>query len=152
MPVIRFEVRIAAPLELCFDLSRDIDLHMRSTPGTNEVAVAGVTSGLIGLGETVTWEATHFLVRQRLTSKITQFDRPHHFRDSMVEGAFQRFDHDHRFRREGDLTVMEDTFDYTSPLGMLGRVVDGLLLERYMKKLLLQRAWIIRDEAERCAR
>ncbi len=149
MPVIRFETRIAAPIALCFDLARDIDLHMRSTPGTNEIAVAGVTSGLIELGQSVTWEATHFGVRQRLSSKITAFECPVHFRDSMVSGAFARFDHDHFFRSEDEkATVMLDIFDYASPMGMLGRVADYLFLERYMRQLLVRRAQIIREEAE----
>ncbi len=152
MPVIRVETRIKASIELCFDLARDIDLHTRSTPGTNERAVAGVTSGLIGLGESVTWEAKHFGIRQRLTSKITQFDRPRHFRDSMQEGVFARFDHDHNFREASGLTLMEDVFDYTSPLGFLGRVADFLFLARYMRGLLATRAAIIREEAESLAR
>jgi len=80
MPVIDFVTAINAPLEICFDLARDIDLHVESTPGTEERAVDGVTSGFIGLGEEVTWEATHFGIRQRLASRITAFDRPYHFR------------------------------------------------------------------------
>lgn len=60
----------------------------------------------------MTWEATHFGVRQRLTSHITAFDRPRHFRDSMVAGAFRRFDHDHWFDADGrGGTVMRDAFD-----------------------------------------
>jgi ligand-binding SRPBCC domain-containing protein len=88
---------------------------MRSTAHTREIAVAGVTSGLIGLGQEVTWEATHFGVRQRLTSRITAFDRPFHFRDSQVRGAFKRFDHDHFFEKtSGEWTLMRDVFDYAS--------------------------------------
>src|SRR5882672_3399450 len=47
---------ISAPIERCFDLSRSIDLHVASTHGTGERAIAGVTTGLIGLDETVTWK------------------------------------------------------------------------------------------------
>ena len=54
MPVIDFLTSIAAPPEICFDLARDIDLHVESTPGTNERAVAGVTSGMIGLDQEIT--------------------------------------------------------------------------------------------------
>ncbi len=84
MPVIRLETAIRSPIERCFDLSRDIELHMRSTGHTREIAVAGLTKGLIGLGEEVTWEANHFGVQQRLTTRITAFSRPSHFRDSQV--------------------------------------------------------------------
>ena len=125
MPIIEFCTFIQAPAERCFDLARDIDLHIASTPGTREKAVGGVTSGLIDLGEEVTWEATHFGVRQRLTSRITSFDRPRHFRDSQVRGAFRRFDHDHFFKVESGSTVMRDVFDYESPFASAYRVSSG---------------------------
>jgi ligand-binding SRPBCC domain-containing protein len=152
MPVIEFTVSINAPIERCFDLARDIDLHIASTLGTQEQAVAGVTSGLIGPGEEVTWEATHFGIRQRLTSRITMYDRPRHFRDSQVRGAFRRFDHDHYFtpaKPDGSgATMMREVFDYESPLGPLGRVADWLFLRAYMEAFLRKRALVIKTAAE----
>ena len=148
MPVIELETRIDAPIDIVFDLSRSIDLHVRSTAQTNERAVAGCTEGLIGPGEEVTWEATHLRVRQRLTTRITEFDRPRHFRDSMVSGAFRRFDHDHYFESHDGVTVMRDTFDYTSPLGLVGRLADVLFLKKYMTRLLQTRNDLIRSVAE----
>lgn len=119
MPVIRFETLIAAPRQICFDVARDIDLHMRSTAATNERVVGGVTTGLIGSGEEVTWEATHLWIRQRLTSRITQFDPPAHFRDSQVKGAFARFDHDHFFEIVSDTVTR--VRDVSSTLLLLAR-------------------------------
>lgn len=148
MPVIELTTRINAPCERVFDLARSIDLHVDSTAHTGERAVAGVTSGLIGLGQEVTWRARHFGVVQHLTSRITQFDRPRHFRDSMVRGAFRRFDHDHFFAMDRTVTVMTDRFDYTSPLGVLGRMADALFLRRYMERLLEVRNHVIKDAAE----
>ena len=148
MPLITLTTQIAAPVATVFDLSRSIDLHVESTSQTDERAVAGRTAGLIELGETVTWEATHFIVRQRLTVRIEQFDRPHHFRDSMVSGAFSRFDHDHHFE-ENDLgTLMTDKFDFTSPLGLLGHIANGLFLTRHMRKLLETRNKLVKSIAE----
>ena len=148
MPIIEIETRINAPIEIVFDLSRSIDLHVKSTAHTNEKAVAGCTSGLIGLGEEVTWEATHFGVRQHLTTRITQFDRPRHFRDSMIRGAFRRFDHDHFFESIETGTLMKDVFDYTSPMGLLGRIADALFLSRYMMRLLRIRNDLIKSVAQ----
>ena len=54
MPLIKLETLIHAPIERCFDLSRDIDFHMRSTGHTAEIAVEGVAMGLIGFGEEIT--------------------------------------------------------------------------------------------------
>lgn len=148
MPIIKLETTINAPIERVFDLSRSIDLHADSMSHTNEKAVAGVTKGLINLGETVTWEATHFGIRQRLTSKITVCERPTKFGDTMVSGAFARFDHDHFFEEINGQTIMRDLFDYDSPLGILGNIADFLFLENYMKNLLIARNDLIKQVAE----
>ena len=90
MPRIELVLDIDAPIERCFDLARSVDVHLQSTASTDERAVAGVTTGLMGLGDTVTWEARHLGVRQRLTTRITAYEPPLHFRDSQVRGAFAR--------------------------------------------------------------
>ncbi len=148
MPTIVLTTSIHAPPERCFDLSRCIDVHVTSMRQTGERAVGATTSGLLGLGDEVTWSARHFGVRQTLTSRITAFDRPHHFRDSMMRGAFRRFDHDHFFAARGEGTEMRDVFDFESPLGPLGRLADALVLERYMRLLLERRNEEIRRIAE----
>jgi ligand-binding SRPBCC domain-containing protein len=148
MPIIKLETTINAPIERVFDLSRSIDLHTRSASATNEKAVAGRISGLIELGETVTWEATHLYIRQNLTSKIVAFERPFHFRDSMQKGIFARLDHDHFFEKTEEQTLMKDVFDYDSPLGILGSIADAVFLEDYMKRFLLARNKMIKEIAE----
>ncbi|MCS7458798.1 SRPBCC family protein [Paenibacillus doosanensis] len=148
MPLIQMSLMIHAPTQLCFDLSRSIDIHMQSMSQTGEKAVAGRTGGLIELGETVTWEAVHFGVRQRLTARITEMEAPRRFVDEMVQGAFQRFYHVHEFIPQPEGTLMLDSFDYTSPLGVLGKAADRLFLERYMTRLLRKRNEIIKRIAE----
>jgi len=148
MPVIVLRTPVKAPPSRCFDLARDIDLHQRSTAASRERVVGGVTSGLLGPGDEVTWEATHFGVRQRLTSRITEFEPPRRFVDEMVRGAFRRFRHEHQFVAMQGGTEMVDVFDYTSPLGPLGRVADRLFLRRYMTRLLRERNAYLRQVAE----
>ena len=148
MPTIELETRISAPIGTVFDLSRCVDLHIESTAQTNERAVEGKTSGLLVLGNTVTWEATHFLVRQRLTIQITEYDRPNHFRDSMTCGIFDHFDHDHFFDEIESGTLVRDVFSYSSPLGMLGMAANILVVDRHMRKLLESRNEIIKSVAE----
>lgn len=148
MPLITIETEINAPIEIVFDLARCIDLHERTMSKHNEKAIAGKTKGLIEAGETVTWEATHFGVRQKLTSKITSYNRPKHFRDSMVSGAFKSFDHDHFFTENEKVTTMKDVFNYESPLGLLGVIANKLFLKKYMNKLLTNRNELIKKTAE----
>ncbi|WP_407499894.1 SRPBCC family protein [Elizabethkingia anophelis] len=148
MPVIELRTHINADIHLVFDLSRSIDLHSISTPKTNEKAIAGITSGLISNGETVTWQATHFGIRQTLTSKITAFDMPFHFRDEMLKGAFKYIKHDHYFEKTNTGTLMTDIFRYDSPLGILGKIFNKLILTRYLRQFLLERNQIIKGFAE----
>jgi ligand-binding SRPBCC domain-containing protein len=145
MAAIRIVTTIAAPIERCFDLARDIDLHTHSLADTGERAVAGRTSGLIGLGESVTWEARHLGIRQRLTAEVTAFERPVYFRDVMTAGAFKSFEHDHRFEVRDGETVMIDEVVFRSPLGW---VVDRLFMTGYMRRLLESRCLAIKHEAE----
>ena len=148
MPVIKLETNINAPIERCFDLARSIDLHTNSMKHTGEQAVAGRMQGLIELGETVTWRARHFGIRQMLTSKITQFDYPDSFTDEMVSGTFKSFKHEHRFRQVNGQTVMTDIFSFEAPFGLLGRLANFLFLKRYMTRLLEIRNETIKQTAE----
>jgi ligand-binding SRPBCC domain-containing protein len=148
MSVITLSTRIAAPPERVFDLARSIDAHQQSAKGTRERAVAGVTHGLVGMGDEVTWEARHFGVRQRLSVKVTAFDRPRRFQDVMISGAFKRMQHDHEFIAEPPGTLMVDRFEFESPLGFIGRIFDKLILAAYMKRFLTRRNQVLKNLAE----
>ncbi|MGB8954560.1 MAG: SRPBCC family protein, partial [Tumebacillaceae bacterium] len=104
--------------------------------------------GLIERGESVTWEAVHFGIKQRLTAKITEMERPYRFVDERVSGAFHSFYHVHEFHSTEEGTRMIDTFQYRSPFGPLGRLADVLFLKRYMTRFLLERNLYIKQLAE----
>jgi ligand-binding SRPBCC domain-containing protein len=108
------ETRVDAPVERAFDLARSVELHVESAAATEERAVAGKTSGLLGRGDWVTWEAHHLARRRRLTVRVTAFDPPHSFRDEQVSGPFARFRHDNFFEAEADGTRMTDSLDFAS--------------------------------------
>ena len=148
MPKIELVTSIRSTPRICFDLSRSIDLHKISTARTNEKAIAGTTSGLINLNETVTWEATHFGITQKLTSKITAFNRPYHFRDEQVKGAFSSFFHDHFFEQKGEMVIMKDVFEFQSPFGSAGNIFNKLILTKYLTKFLIDRNQVIKAYAE----
>ena len=149
MAVIRLVTEIRAPIERCFDLSLSVDIHMASTAKTNERAIAGVTSGLMQLGDSVTWRAKHLGIVQDLTSTISYFDRPRMFVSEMVKGAFQRLHHEHLFESRGEFTTMIDHFDYEAPLGPLGRWAERLFLTNYLRGFLIERNETIKRVAER---
>lgn len=148
MPTIKLQTEINAELELFFDLSRSIDLHKISTEKTNEIVIAGRTSGLIELNESVTWRARHFGFYQNLSSKVTEFDRPNFFADEMQKGAFKGFKHEHHFQKLNEITLMTDIFEYRAPFGFVGKLADRLFLKNYMTKLLIERNRVIKEFAE----
>ena len=110
--------------------------------------MAGVTSGLLKLGDEVTWEARHFGIRQRLSVRITMFEPPFRFQDVMISGAFKSMKHDHEFIPEPPGTFMVDRFEFESPGGALGRMADRIFLAGYMRRFLVRRNVFLRKLAE----
>lgn len=149
MPTIKLFTVINAPITVCFDLARSIDAHQHSAQHTTEKAIAGRMSGLIEEGETVTWEAKHFGIKQQLTVKITEMKNPLSFSDVMVKGAFKNMQHTHEFEQQGEtITLMKDVFSYTPPYGLIGKMFDSIVLEKYMTHFLLNRNRILKQIAE----
>jgi hypothetical protein len=148
MSVIEIKTIINADIQTCFDLARNIDFHTASLEHSNEKAIAGKTSGLIELNEWVTWEARHFGIKQHLTSKITEFEHPNYFVDEMVSGAFKSFKHEHIFQTENNKTVMIDRFQFVSPFGVFGKLINIFILKRYMTNLLTTRNTFLKEKAE----
>jgi ligand-binding SRPBCC domain-containing protein len=142
---------IEAPVGRCVDLARSVEAHLAGNVhcGETAVAMAGVTSGLIDLGQRVTWRAKHFGVWQTLTSEITAFERPDYFQDTMIRGPFRLMKHDHYFQAlAADRTEMRDVFCFAAPLPVLGRVAEVVLLRRYMRDLLRERNAAVKQIAE----
>ena len=142
---------IRAPIEQCFDLARSVEVHLAGNvhSGETAVAMAGVTSGPVGMSQRVTWRAKHFGVWHNLTSEITAMDRPVYFQDTMIHGIFQSMKHDHFFRplASGE-TEMRDVFCFAAPLSALGRLAEIAFLRRYMQGLLRERNAVLKEIAE----
>lgn len=139
MTTIYLETEINAPSHLVFDLARSIDFHIISAKKTKEKAIAGRTSGLIELSETVTWKGKHFGVYLTHKSQITAFEYPNNFTDKMIKGHFRYFKHQHHFHKIKSGTKMVDKLEYKTPLGFLGKLLDALFLKKYLTKFLISR-------------
>jgi len=149
MVVIEQSIQIAAPIERCFDLARSIEVHLLGTERSREQAVGGVTTGLIGPDQFVRWRAKHLGVKQHLSSKITAFDRPVYFQDTMIEGAFKFMQHDHLFVPLSEIgTEMRDRFTFAAPLLVLGVIAERVFLRRYMANFLTHRNQVLKQVAE----
>lgn len=133
MAEIVIETYIAAPVEICFDLARDVAAHAESAAFSGERLVApGRWSGLLEVGDLVCFEGRHFGVKQRFCAKITEMSRPHRFVDEMVQGLFTSLTHVHEFAPRENGTLMRDVLRWRAPLGILGQIADALFLKRHM--------------------
>ncbi len=149
--MIRLEQSLAvnAPVDRCFDLARSIELHLHGAKHSGERAVGGVITGLIGPGQSVRWRGTHFGVRQHLTSRMTGYDRPGYFQDTMVAGAFQSMRHDHFFTETTPgTTEMRDVLIFAAPLPLLGWLAERLFLRSHMARFLAARNAVLKQVAE----
>lgn len=148
MPKIHITTFIAAPAERVYNLSRSITLHKISTAQTNEEAIAGVTTGLINLNETVTWQAKHLFKKRQHTSKITAMKTPEHFTDEMLKGDFKTFVHQHYFKPVNNGTIMIDILEFESPYGIIGKLFNAVYLKKYLEKFLIKRNDVIKEYAQ----
>ncbi|MBK8087817.1 MAG: SRPBCC family protein [Chitinophagaceae bacterium] len=148
MPSIHVTTFIAAPIDIVFNLSRHIGLHKISQQDHKEEAVAGITSGLIQQGESVTWKAKHLFKTRFMTVEITDMKKPDYFEDVMSKGDFVSYAHKHHFKQIDNGTIMIDEVSFESPHGYLGKVVNRFYLTGYMKSLIQKRNKTIRLYAE----
>jgi ligand-binding SRPBCC domain-containing protein len=148
MTTINLTTKIKAPKQTVFDISRNIDIHQQSASKTNEVVIAGVTSGLINFDETVTWRGKHFGFYLTHKSRMTAMDLYDYFVDEMEEGKFKTFRHEHFFEEENGITTMKDKLQYETPFGILGKLFDVLFLKRHLTQFILERNKILKETAE----
>jgi len=118
--------RIAAPRERVFDLARHVEAHVATMP---EERASGAT-GLLELGDRVTFKQRQFGVPFELTAEVTAMDRPRRFADEQVSGVFGSLVHEHTFEEAGDETVMRDDVRFEMPLGPLGRLGEPVASRR----------------------
>ena len=149
MTTINLTTKIKAPKQIVFDASRNIDIHQQSASKTNEVAIAGITSGLINLNETVTWRGKHFGFYLTHKSRITVMNFYDYFVDEMEEGKFKFFKHEHFFEEQNGVTIMKDKMQYETPFGIFGKVFDSLFLKKHLIQFLLERNKILKEVAEK---
>jgi hypothetical protein len=142
---------IDAPIDRVFDLSRSVEVHLLANVhgGEQALAMGGVTVGLVGLGEQVTWRAKHFGFWHELTSKTTLIKPPTYFQVTMVQGIFRSMQADHLLRSlPSGATELRDLFTIAAPLPILGLVAEALFLRCYMIALNRERNAVIKQLAE----
>ena len=81
------------------------------------------------LGIPVTWRTL-----------ITQYDPPHRFVDIQESGPYRRWEHRHTFTAVAGGTLVEDSVEYELPLGLLGELGGGRLVQAELEQVFSHRA------------
>ncbi len=149
MTTLHLTTRIKAPCHIVFDIARNIDIHQQSATNTKEKAIAGKTSGLIELGETVTWKGKHFGFYIKHQSIISKMKYPSLFVDEQLKGHFKTFKHTHLFEEQNGVTIMQDILEYETPYGIFGKLFDKLFLKKDLKNFLIHRNTILKRISEK---
>jgi len=134
---LREEIVVRAPIERCFLLSTNLEIVAQEL-GLRPVR--GRTSGLIVGGETVRWEGWRLGLPQFHESLIDRFEPPVFFRDSMIDGRFASFEHDHAFLdcSEGGV-LLRDEVRFSMPCGWMGELVGRWVMTADIRKLMQSR-------------
>jgi ligand-binding SRPBCC domain-containing protein len=137
--------QVNAPVELCFKLAVSIDLQKAAT---GLKAIDGITSGLIGPGETVTWQGRGSIGKFTHKNLIEVWRPYNYFRVIMVDGPFAAYEHEHHFAPMNDGTRVRSEIRFATAKGLLGRISEKLFLRKRMEKLLKQQNALLKSVAE----
>lgn len=149
MTTIKITTHYFAPIEKVFDINRNIDIHQQSASKTNEIAIAGITSGLINKNETVTWKGKHFGVYLTHQSLISELIFPTYFVDEQLKGKFKSFKHQHFFEQKENYVEVTDILNYETPYGIFGKLFDKLFLKKHLTDFIMKRNAILKNLAEK---
>ena len=149
MTTIKITTNYFAPIETIFNTNRNIDIHQQSASKTKEIAIAGITSGLINKKETVTWKGNHFGVYLTHQSLISEMIFPTYFVDEQLKGKFKSFKHQHFFEQKENYVEVTDILEYETPFGIFGQLFDKLLLKKHLTNFIIHRNTVLKNLAEK---
>jgi ligand-binding SRPBCC domain-containing protein len=138
-------LHVDAPADRVFLLATSIPLVQQIL---DMKPVAGQTTGFITASSTVTWSGWKFGLPTRHVTQISAYDRPFYFRDTMAQGRFKEFHHDHHFEEVDGQTVMRDIVHFSLPLGPLGKLVGRYIVAPYVLRLVQARFAMLKRIAE----
>ena len=136
---------VNAPIERCFQLSCSVALVHEEL---GMCAVSGRTRGMVRGGDVVRWEGWQLGMRHHHVSRISSYEAPVFLQDTMLDGRFQYFQHDHHLREIAGGTLLTDELRFSLPFGALGRLVARHIMVPHIRKLLKSRFSRIKRIAE----
>jgi ligand-binding SRPBCC domain-containing protein len=148
MFIVRDCEHVRAPLERCFQLSTHLKLVAEALEMEMVPRDGFKTEGLVQGGDRINWYGWKFGLPHIHVSHIAKFQPPAYFQDTMEQGRFRRFEHDHHFSTVGAHTLIVDSVRFSMPLGPAGRLVGKYIVMPHVRKLLRTRLMMLKRIAE----
>ena len=148
MPTIHLTTFIAAPIDRVFDLSRSIFVHKQSMIKFNETVASGITTGLLSVGEVVTWKSKHLYKTRFFKLKVLDMNPPTSFTEVQIKGDFKSYKHEHFFKPVRNGTLVIDLFHFEIRYGKAGVLFNKVYLTNYIRTVLEHRNKFLKEYAE----
>lgn len=123
------------------------DVFLRLLPPGEKIRIRQIAPSLHAGSRTIV-DVRIGLVYVRFESLHTAYDPPHSFEDQQVRGPFKSWRHRHIIEPHPDGAVLIDDIEYTPPLGILGRVFAGIVIEPRLRRVFAFRHRLTREYCE----
>ena len=123
------------------------DAFLRLLPPDEKIRVIQIAPNLDAGSRTIVKIRIAF-VWVTFESLHTAYDPPHSFEDQQVRGPFRSWRHRHIVEPHPEGAMLIDDIEYTPPFGILGRIVDPIVIKPRLRKVFAFRHRVTRDYCE----
>jgi ligand-binding SRPBCC domain-containing protein len=140
---------IRASPRLVFEFHEQPDVLSLLTPPSEDARV--IQSAKISEVGTQAIIETRIIgpIKTRWVAEHTIYDPPNMFEDIQVKGPFRSWRHRHIVEASSDGAILRDEIDYEPPLGLLGRLLAPVLIQKRLQKLFDYRHEVTRKWCEK---
>jgi ligand-binding SRPBCC domain-containing protein len=118
------------------------------TPPGQHVTIVGETVEVKN-GAVHELKVKKFGLTLQWVADISEVEPPHRFVDTARKSPFKFWRHTHEFLPGQGCTILRDTVDYKMPFGILGKLVNSVLIEADVRKMFAFRHRVTRDVLEK---
>ncbi len=94
---------------------------------------------LLGKGQVIKFDLSYSMFCITWTSRVTKFQPFEYFEDTQLDGPFRHWVHRHTFEESGEKTLVHDEIEYEVGLGILGQIMDKLVIRYQVDRMLRNR-------------
>jgi ligand-binding SRPBCC domain-containing protein len=127
---------VPAPLVDVFEFFSDPNNLARITPRSMGFKITQIDELPIRPGFRIEYTVKPlFGIPVRWVTRISVFDPPHHFVDIQEQGPYRSWRHEHTFEELDGQTLMRDRVEYEMPFGLIGDIVQRLIVARQLREI-----------------